>query len=135
VGQVARQAIALGPGSLIAKIDIKAAYHLVPVAPADHHYLGMEWRGQIYVDGMLPFGLRSAPKIFTALADAVEWCTAKEGVEFVYHYLDDFVVLGLPESEQCGQNLGNLQAVCRDLGVPLAPEKQAGPTTTSVIKN
>ena len=50
---------------------------------------------------MLPFGLRSATKTFTAVADALEWCIVKEGVEFVYHYLDDFVVLGLPDSEQC----------------------------------
>ena len=26
--------------------------------------LGMQWNGAVYVDGMLPFGLRSAPKIF-----------------------------------------------------------------------
>ena len=35
VEQVAKEAIALGKGSLIAKIDIKAAYHLIPVAPKD----------------------------------------------------------------------------------------------------
>jgi len=79
---------------------------------------------------MLSFGLRSAPKIFTALADTLEWCIAKEGVKYIYHYLDDFVVLGLPDSEQCGQNLHTLQLVCKDLGVPLAPEKQAGSTST-----
>ena len=39
-------------------------------------------------------------------------------------------MLGLPDSEQCGQNLHTLQSVCKDLGVPLAPEKQAGPTST-----
>ena len=130
VEEVAKQAVALGRGSLIAKIDIKSAYRLVPVAPRDRHLLGMKWRGNIYVDGMLPFGLRSAPKIFTALADALEWCIAKAGVEVVYHYLDDFAVLGLPDSEQCAQNLHILQSVCKDLGVPLAPEKQAGPSST-----
>ena len=54
----------------------------------------MEWKGNIYVDAKLPFGLRSAPKIFIAVADALEWCLAAEGVEVVYHYLDDFAVLG-----------------------------------------
>ena len=29
------------------------------------------WKGKLFVDGALPFGLRSAPKIFTALADAL----------------------------------------------------------------
>ena len=47
----------------------------------------------------MPLGLRSAPKIFTAIADALEWCMAKEGVQAVYHYLDDFIVLGASGSE------------------------------------
>ena len=45
------------------------------------------------MDGMLPFGLRSAPKIFNAVADAAEWCVAKENVPAIYHYLDDFAVV------------------------------------------
>ena len=52
---------------------------------------------------MLPFGLCSAPKIFNAVADAFEWCIAKAGVQVLYHYLDDFVVLGPPGSEKRGR--------------------------------
>ena len=79
---------------------------------------------------MLPFGLRSAPKIFNAIADALEWCVSREGVEWIYHYLDNFTVVGLPGTEQCAQSLHILQTVCRDPGVPLTSEKQAGPSTT-----
>ena len=57
---------------MIAKIDIKSAYRLIPVYPGDRKWLGMKWNNKIYVDGMLPFGLRSAPKIFNSVADAVE---------------------------------------------------------------
>jgi len=32
-----------------------------------------ERRDRLFVDAALPFGLRSAPKIFMALADATEW--------------------------------------------------------------
>ena len=46
------------------------------------------------MDDNLPFGLRSAPKLFNALADAVKWCVHAEGVPDVYHYLDDFAVVG-----------------------------------------
>ena len=48
------------------------------------------------MDNVLPFGLRSTPKIFNAVADALEWLISKEGVECNYHYLDDFTILGLP---------------------------------------
>ena len=130
VDQVAQQAVLLGKGSLIAKIDIKAAYRLIPVNPHQRHYLGMSWKSQTYVDTMLLFGLRSAPKIFNAIADALEWCVSRGGVESVYHYLDDFTVLGLPGTGQCAESLHILQKICEDLGVPLAPEKQAGPSTT-----
>ena len=74
--------------------------------------------------------VRSAPKIFNAVADALEWCIAKEGVTHVFHYLDDFVVIGPPQSETCKANLHKLQLVCSKLGVPLALEKQEGPATS-----
>ena len=130
VEHVAEVALKLGPGSLLAKIDIKSAYRLIPVHPLDRHMLGMQWEGLAYVDGMLPFGLRSAPKIFNAVADALEWCIAKQGVTHIFHYLDDFLVMGPPQSDACKANLHTLQTVCARLGVPLAPEKQEGPTTT-----
>jgi len=125
VDQVARHAVLLRRGSLIAKIDIKSAYRLILGATL----LGMFWRNHVYIDGMLPFGLRLTHKIFTAVADALEWCISRAGVEYIYHYLDDFVVLGCPDAEQCVKNLSTLKTVCGDLGVLLAPEKQADPST------
>ena len=47
------------------------------------------FKGSLFVDTALPFGLRSAPKIFTAIADAVEWVAKHAGVRFVIHYLDE----------------------------------------------
>jgi len=72
VDQVAKKAVLLGRGSIIAKIDIKSTYWLIPVAPADHHYLGMRWKGGTYVDAKFSFSLRSASKIFNAVAYALE---------------------------------------------------------------
>ena len=79
VEQVAKEATALGKGRLIVKIDIKKAYCLIPVAPKDLSCLGMKWEDKVYIDTMLPFGLRSAPKIFNAIADPLKWCVIKEG--------------------------------------------------------
>lgn len=129
VDQVAAKAMSFGTGALIAKIDIKSAYRLVPVHPDDRPWLGMQWMDRIYVDTKLPFGLRSAPKIFNALADGLEWCVAAAGVPDIFHYLDDFAVVGPPGSDLCLQYLSTLKRVCQDLGVPLAPEKEEGPST------
>ena len=81
------------------------------------------------MNGMLPFGLRSALKIFTAVADALEWCIREAGVSEVDHYLDDFVTLGPVESQMCRCNLDTVISVCRQLGVLLAMEKLAGPSS------
>lgn len=76
---------------------------------------------------MLPFGLCSAPKVFNAVVDALEWCVAEQGIEHIFHYLDDFIVLGSPDTAECHTSLDILCRVCQELGVPLAPEKQDGP--------
>ena len=49
-------------GALLAKLDIESAYRIIPVHPDDRSLLGMVWKGRLYVDSSLPFGLRSAPK-------------------------------------------------------------------------
>ena len=61
-----------GKGALLAKVDIRSAYRVVPIHPEDRWLLGMLWDGGLFLDLTLPFGLRSAPKIFTAIADAAE---------------------------------------------------------------
>ena len=62
-----------GPGAELVKIDLKNAYRIVPIHPDDHHLLGIDWKGDTYVDRALPFGLRSAPKVFSAVADMITW--------------------------------------------------------------
>lgn len=51
------------------------------------------------MDGMLPFGLQSAPKVFTAVAGALERVSRQKGVTFIDHYLNDFITMGPPGSE------------------------------------
>ena len=52
----------LGKGTQPAKWDIKNAYRMVPVHPANRELLGMSWNCQTFVDTVLPFEFRSAPK-------------------------------------------------------------------------
>ena len=61
----------LGKGAVIAKFDLESAYRMVPVHPVDRLLLGMKWECATYVEGALPFGLRSAPNLFTAIANAL----------------------------------------------------------------
>ena len=96
VDQVTHQAALLGKGAQLAKVDIAEAYRIVPIHADDKHLLGMQWLSQSYVDATLPFGLRSAPMIFTALADGLQWILQHRGVSYIEHYLDDFITTGPP---------------------------------------
>ena len=130
--KVAEIAMRLGQGTLLAKLDIQSAYRVIPVHPEDRSLLGMKWQGNIYVDAALPFGLRSAPKIFNAVADALEWIVHSLGVRFVKHYLDDFIILGAPGSSECRVGMDTLVYTCNRVGLPLVPEKCEGPTCSMV---
>ena len=46
------------PGTELAKTDVKGTFCLIPISPLDYHLLAMEWRGGIFIDMCLPFGLR-----------------------------------------------------------------------------
>ena len=74
-------------------------------------------------------GLRSAPKLFSSLADALEWILMDNGVTFSLHYLDDFLTAGRANTGQCEANLQKIYDICRRLGVPLKMEKIEDPTT------
>ena len=81
------------------------------------------------MDTCLPFGLRSAPRIFIALADALEWGTMEQGVTHHFYYLDDYITMGGAGSEECKANMVTLLATCNRLGVPIAPDKCGGQVT------
>lgn len=50
VDDIATRMVQLGRGALLAKFDLKSAYRNVPVHPVDRWLLGMEWKGQLFVD-------------------------------------------------------------------------------------
>ena len=88
--------------------------------------LAIKWGNETYVDTALPFGLRSAPKIFAAVAYALAWIMSTNGVTRQLHY---FLILGPPNSNECAASLQSAVEVCRRLGVPVASHKTEGPTT------
>ena len=111
-------------------MDLKDAYRIVPIHPHDHQLLGISRRGEIYINHFLPFGLRSAPKIFTADVDALAWAFCDRGIQHQLHYLDDFLFLGRPGSAEVSHCLSDVLKLLRDLGFPVALHEIKGPSTT-----
>ena len=67
-----------GRGVSLVKADVKEACRNIP---EDQCLLGVHWEGVVYVDKVLPFGLRSAPLIFSAITDAAQWILHQSGVK------------------------------------------------------
>ena len=134
----------LGRGSYLVKADVKEAYRAIPVHPQDRWLLGIKWGDKVYVDNVLPFGLRSAPKIFSAVADhvqpivwgpapslgasAAQWIMIAKGMKNLLHYLDDFIcaAASMPAAEEMKQVLVD---TWEEPGIPLEPSKLEGPAT------
>ena len=80
---------------------------------------------------VLPFGDRSAPYIFTCIADLVEWIAKRNyDATFLMHY---FHTLGPPGSSVCQHNLDKSIDCFSKLGIPLHPDKHEGPSTCLTI--
>ena len=128
VDEAVDQILRLGRGTQLVKLDLKQAYRNIAVHPQDQHLLAVSWGGNVYVDGALPFGLRSAPKIFSAVADMLAWALHRAGIRYQLHYLDDFLFLGAPDTEEAARALAVALGILNHLGVPVAGHKTVGPT-------
>ena len=55
------------------------------------------------------------------------------GVEWVAHYIDDFITMGASGSNECEMSTAMMHAACERLGLPVEPEKDEGPATRLVF--
>ena len=74
-----------GKECIKAKIDLKAAFRMVPIVAEEWDLLGFHWKGKYYVDTCLPFSLRSVPYIFNQFASAFHWIMATNYVADLIH--------------------------------------------------
>ena len=106
--------MSFGQGILLAKFDVESAFQIALIQSDDCYLFGMQWTGKYFIDMALPFGLRSAPYIFSSVADLAKWIlTVNYEVNFLCHYLDDFHTLGPPNSPICQHNFDT--SLCLDV--------------------
>ena len=81
----------LRPGDWTVSIDLKDAYHHVPIAIGSRALLGFTVAGRLYRFKALPFGLKPAPRLFTRLVACVAAFLRQHGLR-VFCYLDDWLL-------------------------------------------
>ena len=110
----------LGKGCLLAKTAIKSAFRIIPIAPRDFLFLGIEWQGKFYFDTCLLIGCSSSCQIFETLSTGLEWiATHKLHASVVIHILEDFLFIA-PSKEKCRVDLNSFLCLCQCIGVPIA---------------
>ena len=61
---------------------------------------------------------------------AVEWIARNtRKIDYILHILDDYLLVA-PTEQLCQQQLDLFLSLCSYLGIPIAPEKTCGPSTT-----
>ena len=83
----------LRKGDYLVKIDLKDAYLTVPVWKGHQKFLRFLWKDSLLEFACLPFGLASAPRVFTKLMKPVLSILRQRGIRLIA-YLDDFLIMG-----------------------------------------
>ena len=84
---------ALEKGDWLTSIDLKQAFHSIPICERDRDLLSFIFEGKLYRFKALPNGLSSAPRIFTKVLKAVSYHLASDYGLQVYFYIDDSAIV------------------------------------------
>ena len=69
------------PGELVSSIDLSDAYLHIPIHPNSRKYLRFCHRSQVFQFTSLPFGLATAPQVFTMIVKEVKLMALSRGLE------------------------------------------------------
>ena len=119
-----------GKGCHIFKADLKRAFRLIPVDPADIPLLGFQVNDLLYFHIVLPFGLRSAVLICQRTTKAVIFILTEDNNILVDVYIDD--VLGAAMAEEAPFAYNKLLLLLQELGLQILPEKCFQPSTRMI---
>lgn len=109
-------------------IDLKDAYYVIPIAESSKKLLRFLFNGQIYEFTCLPFGLSTAPCVFTKVMKPVVAYLREAGYLSVI-YLDDILMIGDTYSK-CLTNIRKTTALLQELGFVINWKKsQTSPST------
>ena len=78
-------------GDYAFKIDLQDAYFHIPIHPSSRKYLRFSFENKVYQFRVLPFGLNTAPQVFTRLGHTVTSYLHRQGIS-VIPYLDDWLI-------------------------------------------
>ena len=113
----------LSPGLWATSIDLKDAYLHVPVHPLFHRYLAFRYKGTDYCFKAMPFGLSTAPRVFTRITRVILAYLRSKG-RTIFAYLDDWLLLANSKEESI-QFTSEVVSLLSSLGWVINHQKSA----------
>ena len=107
----------LRKGDFMVKIDLKDAYFTVPVWQNHQKFLRFVWKETMYKFACLPFGLASAPRVFTKRMTPLVGLLRQLGIRLIV-YLDDIPIMGHSRDIDLLQGLGFMINYVKPVLVP-----------------
>ena len=104
----------LRKGEWVTSIDLTNAYLHVPIHTQSQKYLRFHFQGITYQFTSLPFGLATAPLIFTRIVKEVKLIALQSGIR-LHQYLDDWLIRA-PSKQTCMDQTQKLLKLVKDLG-------------------
>lgn len=105
----------------MATLDLKDAYFLIKIGNHSKKYLRFIFQGDLYEFNVLPFGLNTAPFIFTKIMKPVIKLLRSAGL-LSSLYLDDYFLIG-NSFDQCVRNVETTKKLLTSLGFIINEEK------------
>ena len=102
-------------------IDLKSAYHQVPIRESEKQYTAFEANGRLYQFRRIPFGVTNGVAAFQRVVDGI---ILKEKLEGVFAYLDDVTICG-NNKDQHDKNLIAFMTAANKYGLTLNNDKCA----------
>ncbi|XP_065189509.1 uncharacterized protein LOC135820128 [Sycon ciliatum] len=117
----------LRQGDFMTKVDLKDAYFTIPMDLNDRNCLRFVWQNKLYQFNCLPFGLSSAPWVFTKTSRAVVVVLRSLGLRLII-YIDDILIMAESQSKAI-DHTGGLIFLLQNLGfVVNFPKSQLTPS-------
>ena len=119
----------LGNDVLLSKIDISRAFRNLRVDPLEYDVLGLQWKGNAYLDISIPMGMKTGSALCQRMTDVIRHIMQSKNVR-VFNYIDD--VICVHERQNAHQEFDTLYSLFEFLGLPINPKKVVPPTSALI---
>ena len=109
-------------------LDLKSAYHQVPIRDDEKLYTAFEAGGRLYQFRRIPFGVTNGVACFQRIIDIIQ----SENLKGTYAYLDNITVCGMSQEEH-DQNLERFLEAAKKYNLAFNHDKSIMSTKKSVF--